>query len=139
MQIQPYLFFEGRCEEAAEFYRRALGAETKLLLRYRDAPDGAGCAPLPPGSDERVMHLELQLPGGAALMASDGRCCGQPRFDGVALSLQARDADEAERLFAALADGGEVRMPLAPTFFSPRFGMLADRFGVSWMVGVAAP
>jgi PhnB protein len=130
MQIQPYLFFEGRCEEAIEFYRKALGAEVQMLMHFKDSPDPDHC---PPGSANKVMHATLRI-GDTIINASDGRCTDQPKFDGFSLSLDAPDAAAADRLFAALGDGGQVQMPLAKTFFSPRFGMLADRFGVSWMV-----
>jgi PhnB protein len=133
MQIQPYLLFEGRCEEAIEFYRRALGAEVQMLLRYKESPDPMPPGMIPPGAEDKVMHASLTI-GGATILASDGRCGGQPDFKGVSLSLTAPDAAAAERLFSALAEGGQVRMPLGPTFFSPKFGMVADRFGVSWMV-----
>jgi PhnB protein len=135
MQIQPYLFFDGRCEEAIEFYRGAVGAEVTMLMRFKENPEAtAGC--MPPGAEDKVMHASLRI-GDATVLASDGRCTGQPSFQGFALSLTASDADEAERLFAALGNGGQVQMPMAKTFFSPRFGMVADRFGVSWMVYVA--
>lgn len=135
MQIQPYLFFEGRCEEALEFYRQALGAEITALLRYRESPEPAGC-PLPPGAEDKVMHSSFAV-GSCTVMASDGMCSGKPNFQGFSLSLAVADAAEADRLFANLADGGQVQMPLGQTFFSPRFGMVADRFGVSWMIIVA--
>jgi PhnB protein len=135
MQIQPYLFFDGRCEEAIEFYRDAVGAEVTMLMRFKENPEAnAGC--MPPGAEDKVMHASLRI-GDATVLASDGRCTGQPSFQGFALSLTASDADEAERMFAALGNGGQVQMPMAKTFFSPRFGMVADRFGVSWMVYVA--
>jgi len=137
MQIQPYLFFDGRCEEAIEFYRRALGAEVTMLMRYKESPEPPPPGMVPPGSENKVMHASLRI-GAATLMASDGNCAGRPSFQGFSLSLDARDEAEAERLFGALADGGQVQMPLAKTFFSPRFGMVADRFGVSWMVIVPA-
>jgi PhnB protein len=136
MQVQPYLFFEGRCEEAIEFYRRAIGAEVTMLMRYKDSPEPQPPGMLPPGSEDKVMHASFRV-GGATLLASDGMCGGQASFEGFALSLTVRDEAEAERVFAALGDGGQVRMPLARTFFSPRFGMVADRFGVTWMVYVA--
>lgn len=134
--VEPYLFFDGRCEEAIEFYRRALGAEVDMLMRFKDSPEPPkpGCAP--PGSENMVMHASLRI-GQNRLMASDGRCAGKPSFQGFALSLRVPAEAEAEHLFAALADGGQVQMPLAKTFFSPRFGMVADRFGVLWMVLVA--
>ena len=135
MLVQPYLFFDGRCEEAIEFYRSKLGAEVTMLMRFKENPEAtAGC--MPPGAEDKVMHASLRI-GDATVLASDGRCTGQPSFQGFALSLTASDADEAERLFAALGNGGQVQMPMAKTFFSPRFGMAADRFGVSWMILVA--
>ena len=130
MNVQPYLFFDGRCDEAVAFYREALGAEVTMLMRFKDSPDPSMAAP---GAGDKVMHAVLRI-GDTAVFASDGRCQGSPRFEGVALSLTARDEAEADRLFAALAKGGRVHMPLGKTFFAPRFGMVADRFGVSWMV-----
>ena len=136
MLVQPYLFFDGRCEEAIEFYRRALNAEVTMFMRFRDSPEPHEPGMIPPGSEDKVMHASLRI-GETTLMASDGHCLGQPSFQGFALSVSAADGAEAERLFAALADGGQVQMPLTKTFFSPRFGMVADRFGVSWMIIVA--
>jgi PhnB protein len=133
MRVQSYLFFEGRCEEALEFYRRALGAEIEMLMRFKDSPDPGSCTA---GSEDKVMHASFRI-GDSTLMASDGRCQGQPSFQGISLSLTAADDAEAERLFAALAEGGQVQVPLEKTFFSSRFGMVADRFGVPWMVVVA--
>ena len=133
MLLQPYLFFDGRCEEAAEFYRRALGAEVLTLLRHKDCPETPQPGMVPPGSENKVMHMSLRI-GDATVMASDGRCGGKPSFQGFSLSLTVRDAAEADRVFAALAEGGQAQMPLGKTFFSPRFGMVTDRFGVSWMV-----
>jgi PhnB protein len=135
MQVQPYLFFDGRCEEAIDFYRKAVGAEVNMLMRFKDHPEPGGDGMAPPGAGEKVMHASFRI-GDTMILASDGRCLGQPSFQGFALSLTARDGAEAERLFAALADQGKVQMPLAKTFFSSHFGMLADRFGVSWMVYV---
>jgi PhnB protein len=136
MQIQPYLFFDGRCEEAIEFYRSTIGAEVTMLMRFKESPEPMAEGCMPAGSENKVMHASLRI-GDATVLASDGRCTGQPSFQGFALSLTASDADEAERMFAALGNGGQVQMPMAKTFFSPRFGMVADRFGVSWMVYVA--
>jgi PhnB protein len=133
MHVQPYLFFDGRCEEALEFYRRALGAEVTMLMRFKDNPDPPSPGMVPPGSEDKVMHASMRI-GEATVMASDGRCLGQPSFQGFSLSLRVPDVAEADRLFAALGDGGQVQMPLAKTFFSPRFGMVADRFGVGWMI-----
>jgi PhnB protein len=136
MQVQPYLFFDGRCDEAAQFYQKVLGAEVIMLLRFKDSPEPHAPG-LAPGCEEKVMHMNLRI-GDTTLLASDGNCKGTPDFQGFSLSLTVADADEAERVFAALSDGGQVQMPLTATFFSPRFGMVADRFGVSWMVYVTA-
>ena len=133
MQIQAYLFFEGRCEEALEFYRKALGAEVTMLMRYKDNPEPPEKNKAPPGSDNKVMHSSFRI-GETTVMASDGLCQGKPNFQGFSLTLTVPNAAEADRKFAALADGGQVRMPLGRTFFSPRFGMVADRFGVGWMI-----
>ena len=133
MLVQPYLFFDGRCEEAIEFYRRALGAEVTMLMRFKESPEPHNPEMCPPGADDKVMHASFRI-GDTTLMASDGRCLGKPSFQGFALSLTVPNDVEADRRFAALADGGQVQMPLAKTFFSPRFGMVADRFGVSWMI-----
>jgi PhnB protein len=134
MQVQPYLFLDGRCEEALEFYRRALGAEVTFLMRFKESPEPDT---VPPGAANQVMHASFRI-GETTVLASDGRCQGRPTFQGFALSLTVPSEIEADRLFAALADGGEVQMPLTKTFFSPRFGMVADRFGVSWMIYVAS-
>ena len=129
--VQPYLFFDGRCEEALEFYRKALGAEVTALMRFKESPDPTMACPSAQG--DKVMHASFRI-GGTTVMASDGRCDGPPSFKGFALSISVATEAEAERLFKALSDGGQVQMPLTKTFFSPRFGMAADRFGVSWMV-----
>jgi len=133
MQAQPYLFFEGRCEEALEFYRNALGAEVTALMRSKDSPDPGMTIP---GAEDKVIHATFKI-GETTVLASDGRCQGPPSFQGFALSLTVPSETEAERRFAALVDGGQLLMPLTKTFFSPSFGMVADRFGVSWMVYVA--
>ena len=137
MQVQPYLFFDGRCEEAMEFYRQAVGAEVTFMMRYKESPEPAQPGMVPPGSEDKVMHASFRI-GDSLVMASDGRCASQPKFEGFSLSLTVPDEAAAGRHFAALGDGGQVQMPLTKTFFSPRFGMVADRFGVSWMVYVAA-
>ena len=136
MQVQPYLFFEGRCEEALAFYREALGAEVTALMRFKDSPDPIPPGMIPPGAESRVMHASFKV-GETEILASDGRCGGQAVFGGFSLTVTVPDEATADRVFTALAEGGEVRMPLGRTFFSPRFGMVADRFGVSWMVYVA--
>ncbi|MGH8857324.1 MAG: VOC family protein [Polaromonas sp.] len=135
MQVQPYLFFEGRCEEALEFYRTALGAEVTMLMRYKDSPEPQPEGMCAPGSEDKVMHSSFRI-GETTLMASDGRATGQPVFQGFSLSLSPPTDAEAQRLFTALGQGGQVQMPLAKTFFASSFGMVADRFGVSWMIVV---
>jgi PhnB protein len=136
MQVQPYLFFDGRCEEAVEFYKKALGAKVEMLMRFKDSPEPPQPGMHPPGSENKVMHASLRI-GETTVMASDGHCKGKPSFQGFSLSLTAANDAEAERLFAALGERGQVQMPLTKTFFSSRFGMVGDRFGVSWMVIVA--
>jgi len=136
MNIQPYLFLEGRCEEALEFYQKAAGAEVGMLMRYKDNPDAAHPG-LPAGSENKVMHSEFRI-GDSTIMASDGMCSGTPGFQGFSLSLNLQSAAEADKAFAALSAGGSVTMPLAKTFWSPRFGMLTDRFGIGWMIHVIA-
>ena len=130
MQVQPYLIFQGRCEEALEFYRRALGAEVEMMMRFKDSPEKMPGAQ-PPG--DKVMHACMRV-GDTQIMASDGECTGSAQFGGFSLTLNAKDETDAKRKFAALAEGGTVHMPLSETFFARSFGMLADRFGVSWMV-----
>ena len=136
MLVQPYLFFDGRAEEAVAFYRKTLGAEVTMLMRFKDSPDPTMSPPDSPNAN-KVMHMSLKI-GDSTVLGSDGRCMGQANFQGFALSLTAANEAEATKLFAALGEGGQVQMPLTKTFFSPAFGMLADRFGVSWMVYVAA-
>jgi PhnB protein len=135
MQLEPYLFFEGRCEEAIEFYRGALDAKVEAMIRYKDAPDPPPPGMLPPGSENRIMHSLIRIHGNA-IMASDGNCSGKPAFGGFALTLAMPDTATADRLYAALSQGGQVVMPLGKTFWSPRFGMVTDRFGVRWMINV---
>jgi PhnB protein len=133
MRVEPYLFFEGRCEEALAFYKTALGAEVTALMRFKESPDPIPADMCPPGSDDKIMHANFRI-GETVLMASDGRATGQPAFQGFSLSLAAPNDAEAQRLFGVLADGGQVQMPLGKTFFASSFGMVADRFGVPWMV-----
>jgi len=137
MLVQSYLFFDGRCEEAIEFYKRALGAKVEMLMRFKDSPEPAQPGMVPPGAENKVMHSSFRI-GDSVVMASDGRCMGKPSFQGFSLSISVPNQAEADRVFAALGDGGQVQMPLTKTFFSPKFGMVADKFGVSWMVIVLA-
>jgi len=130
MQVQPYLFFDGRCDEALDFYKKAIGADLKMLMRFKDAPDQSMVSP---DSRDKVMHAQIQI-GDTTVLASDGRCLGKPNFQGFSLAVSAKSEAEAEKMFSALGEGGQVTMPMAKTFFSPRFGMLADKFGVGWMV-----
>ncbi len=130
MQVQPYLFFEGRADEAIEFYKKTVGAKVEMVMRFKEAPDQSMISP---GSAEKVMHAAIKI-GDTTVLMSDGRNSGKPNFQGFSLTIYAKDPPECDKLFIALADGGEVRMPLDKTFFSPRFGMLADKFGVGWMV-----
>ncbi len=138
MKVQAYLYFDGRCEEALAFYKSALGAEIGMLMRFGDSPvppqDGCEGVPIP---GDKIMHCSFKV-GETDLLASDGRSKGNPKFEGISLTLNAPNIAEAEKLFAALSDGGNVQMPMTQTFFSPRFGMVADKFGVSWMVIVEA-
>lgn len=135
--VQPYLFLNGRCDEALAFYRDALGARIAMAMRFRDAPDPPPPGTLPAGWEDKVMHAELRI-GEAVVMLSDGMSA-TPRFDGFALAIAFPTAAEVDRCFAALAEGGVVTMPLGATFWSQRFGMVTDRFGVGWMVSVASP
>jgi PhnB protein len=137
MPIEPYLFFNGRCEEAIGFYKKALGAEVLMLMRFKESPEPPQPGMIPPGSEEKIMHACLRI-GDANVMASDGHCTGHADFQGFSLSITAPNETEAGRIFAALAEDGQVQMPLAKTFWSPCFGMVADRFGVGWMVGVTS-
>jgi len=133
MHVQPYLFFDGRCEEAIEFYKKAAGAEVEMLMRWKDSPDKSMCTP---DNADKVMHAQFKI-GDTTILASDGRNTGNPNFQGFALAINAKDEAEVDRLFNALAEGGKITMPLAKTFFSPRFGMLTDKLGVNWMLLVA--
>ena len=136
MQVQPYLFFDGTCEAAVEFYRKTLGAEVTMLMRYKDSPDPKTKEMCSPGSDDKVMHTSFKI-GNSLIMASDGAGDTPTKFEGFSLSLAVSSVQEVERYFAALADGGKIQMPLMKTFWSPMFGMVVDRFGVAWMVTVA--
>ena len=136
--IQPYLFFDGRAEEAIDFYRRTVGAEVEMMMRFSDSPEPCPEGMVPKGSEHKIMHACIKI-GGSPVMASDGNCQNRAAFQGFSLSYTVPDEKAADRVFNALADGGQVQMPLNKTFFSPRFGMVADKFGVSWMVYVPGP
>ena len=137
MKVEPYLFFNGRCDEAIAFYQEAVGAELTFLMRMNESPDPIPADALPAGFENKVMHATLRI-GDSLVMVSDGNCNTPSGFQGFRLSLAVEDAVAAERAFAALLPGGNVTMPLGKTFWSPAFGMLEDRFGVGWMVIVPA-
>jgi PhnB protein len=134
MRVEPYLFFDGRCDEAIEFYSRAIGAKVSALVRFKDSP----ATPAPPGARDKVMHASLRI-GNSTVLASDGQARGAPSFAGFSLSLTAPNDEVAERAFARLSEGGRVQVPLAPTAFASRFGMVTDRFGVLWTIATPAP
>jgi len=133
MHVQPYLNFDGRCDEALEFYKKAIGAKVGMVMRWKDSPDQSMCTPQ---NADKVMHSQFDI-GNTTVMASDGRSGGKLNFQGIMLSISTSSEAEADKLFNGLADGGQVQMPLGKTFFSPRFGMVADKFGVGWMINVA--
>lgn len=135
MTIQPYLFFDGRTEEAIDFYKRTVGAKVEMMLRFSESPEPCPEGMVPPGSENKIMHSAIKI-GDSMVMASDGSCANKASFQGFSLSYTVPDEPSADRVFNALADGGQVQMPLGKTFFSPRFGVVADKFGVSWMVYV---
>ncbi|HJT12560.1 MAG TPA: VOC family protein [Dongiaceae bacterium] len=135
MKVQPYVFFDGKCDEALEFYQRALGAKVTAMMRWKEAPDQSMVTA---GQENKVMHSEFQV-GETVILASDGRCMGKPSFQGFALTITADNDADAKRIFNALGDGGQVQMPLEKTFFASLFGMVADKFGVGWMVIVDLP
>lgn len=135
MPVQPYLFFNGRCDEAIAFYGKALGAKVELLMRNSDSPEPPPPGMLPPGSEQKVMHVTMKI-GDDVVMASDGHCSGTLNFNGFALSVTLPSTADADRAFAALSAGGQAQMPLTKTFWSPYFGMVTDHFGVQWMVTI---
>jgi len=137
MQVQPYLFFDGRCEEALDFYKKTLGAKVEMMMRFKDNPDKDKNPNCMPSDDNKIMHAAFKV-GDTTVMGSDGMAAGgKPEFKGFSLTVSAKDDAEAEKTFAALSDGGKVEMPLTKTFFSWKFGMLNDKFGIGWMVIVA--
>src|ERR1044071_1288692 len=130
MNVQPYLSFEGRAQEAIDFYKSALGAKVDAIMHFKDAPPEMNTSP---ESKDKVMHSAFHI-GDTQIMATDGQCSGKATFSGITLTLNATSNGEAEKLFNALAQGGKVNMPMSETFFAHRFGMVADKFGVGWMV-----
>jgi len=137
MQVQPYLFFDGCCEEALDFYKKTLGAKVEMMMRFKENPDKDKNPNCMPSDDNKIMHAAFKV-GDTMVMGSDGMAAGgKPEFKGFSLTVSAKDDAEAEKTFAALSDGGKVEMPLTKTFFSSKFGMLHDKFGIGWMVIVA--
>ncbi|MDB5963760.1 MAG: 3-demethylubiquinone-9 3-methyltransferase [Polaromonas sp.] len=137
MQVQPYIFFDGRCEEALTFYKTAIGAEIVMMMRFSENPEPQPGMDMS-GKEDKIMHASFRI-GESEVMASDGYAKGQPEFKGITLSIFAPDEAQATKMFNALSEGGKVNMPLAKTFYSPCFGMVADKFGMPWMVNVQAP
>ena len=135
MAVTPYLFLDGRCEEAIEFYKKNLGAEVGMMMRFKEAP--AGDHKPAPGSENKIMHACIRV-NGAPLFMSDGECSGNTKFEGFSLSLDAKEPADGQRMFDALAKGGKVQLPMTETFFAKSFGMVADKFGVGWMI-IAGP
>ena len=133
MVVQPYLNFDGRCEEAVEFYKSAVNAEVLMMMRHNQSPEPPPPGMVPPGSENKIMHEALKI-GNSMVMGSDGACSGNPVFKGITLSLTADNDADAKRFFDGLSQGGKVHQPLMKTFFASQFGILADRFGVHWMV-----
>ena len=133
--IEPYLFFNGRCEEALEFYKRALDAKVQMVMRYKESPEPPPPGMVPPGFENKIMHASFSV-GQTTVMASDGCSADKAQFEGFSLAISVPTEAEADKVFNALSAGGQVRMPLGKTFWSPRFGMLQDRFGIGWMVSV---
>jgi PhnB protein len=133
MDVQPYLFFNGKCEEALDFYKTAIGAKVDMVMRFSESPEKPPPGTMPPGSENKIMHAAFKV-GDTQIMASDGHCAGTPSFQGFGLSLNAANDAEAEKLFGAVGKGGQVQQPLVKTFFASKFGMVTDKFGVMWMV-----
>ena len=132
MNVQPYLSFEGRCQEALDFYKSAIGATIEVVMQFKDAPADVQMQ-ISPGSKNLVMHSSFKV-GDTQIMATDGQCSGTSKFSGITLTINAKDVAEAEKLFAAVGNGGQVLQPLTKTFFASKFGMVADKFGIMWMV-----
>lgn len=139
MQVQTYLFFNGRCEEALGFYREKLGAEMISMTRFKDMPQDESAPPSEncpgPTSElaEKIMHAEFRL-GDVTLFASDGMEQSDPKFEGFSITMSVAKDDEAKRFFDLLAEEGAIIMPLTPMFFASLFGIVTDKFGVSWMI-----
>lgn len=137
MHIQPYMNFDGRCEEAINFYRTAVGAQVQMMMRFSDSPQPVDPQMVPPGNENKIMHASIKI-GDSVINGADCMCGGKPNFEGITLTLNAATDAEAERVFHALAEGGKVQQPLIKTFFASSWGVLVDRIGVSWMVIVMA-
>src|SRR2546426_1923640 len=111
MTIQPYLFFDGQCEEALEFYKSAIGAKVDMMMRFSEAPEKPPAGTMPSGSENKVMHAAFKV-GDTQILASDGHCQGKPSFQGFGMALNAANDAEAAKLFNAVGKGGQVQQPL---------------------------
>jgi len=131
-QLDSYLFFNGNCAEALRFYEKTLGGKIEAMMAYAESPEPENCGGIAP---DKIMHASLLLPGGRVLMASDSPPAYAKPMGGFSLSLSYDTAEEAGRIFSALAEGGRIEMPMAKTFWAESFGSLVDRFGTPWMVG----
>jgi PhnB protein len=138
MPVEPYLNFQGRCEEAVEFYKKAVGAEVEMMMRFNESPEPSDPNMVAPGSENKVMHASVRI-AKSRIMASDCENSGNASFVGVSLALSLPTEAAVEKAFHALSEGGQVHVPLTKTFFSSKFGVLADKFGVSWMLVVEEP
>lgn len=136
MQLIPYLSFNGECREAFAFYHQVLGGKLEPPMTYGESPM---CDQMPPGTEDRVMHIQLEA-GGALLMGADGPP-GQATQTAsqTCINVVVDDAAEAERVFGGLAEGGSVQMAIEETFWAHRFGMLTDRYGKPWMINCLKP
>ena len=130
MHVLPYLFFNGRCEEALAFYSKTIGAKAEGMMRFSQNPDQSTTTP---ANKDKVMHAQFKL-GDSMIFVSDGMATGKTNFDGFSLAIAADSEADAKQMFGALGEGGAVTVPLSETFFAKSFGMLKDRFGVSWML-----
>ena len=135
MQVQPYLFFDGKCDEALEFYKKAVGANPTMLMRFKDAPDKSM---ITPGTENKIMHAAVDI-GATKVLMSDGRCQGNTNFQGFGLAISAKNEAEADKMFDALGVGGQVTMPMAKQAWGDEFGMCVDQFGIDWLVNISQP
>ncbi len=135
MRLNPYLNFDGKCAEAFAFYARCLGGQNLAIQTFRESPMAEHVGP---EDQDRVVHARMNV-GDTVLMGSDSPSNRSSEAKGFAVSLSVDSAEEAERVFHALAEGGEIHMPIGETFWAVRFGMLLDQFGIPWMVNYERP